>query len=143
MFNRILIAYDESKEARKALDTGMKLAAELHSKVTIATILEPLPGYYGLAAVVDPSLADEVRQGSRERLLQLQTVAKEEATRFGLEVETLLLEGQETEAILEATRIAQADLLVVGLRRHMPGFEWAGTVRQVANKCACPILAVS
>ncbi len=143
MFNRLLIAYDGSKEARKALETRMKLSAALHSETTLVTVVEPLPGYINVAGAVAPSVLEDVRQEHRRRMEQLQLDSKREAAVYGVNVQTLLVEGNETEAILDAARDAHADLLVIGLRRHAPGIEWAGTVRHIANQTPCPILAVS
>ena len=142
MFHRILIAYDESKEACKALETGMKLAAELHATATLLTVLEPLPGYVHMACAVVPNLPNQMRDERRVRLEKAQERAKEQAQQHGLEVDTLLIEGDEIPCILEMTRKVHADLLVLGLHRHVPGLEWSGTMRCIANETPCPILAV-
>lgn len=142
MFNRILIAYDESKEACKALETGMRLACELHAKATLLTVLEPLPGYVHMACAVAPHFPEQVHHERRTRMEEAQAKAKQRAAECGLQIETLLVEGDEIEAILEATRKMHADLLVMGLHRHVPGIEWSGTMRCIANETPCPILAV-
>lgn len=142
MFNRILIAYDESKEACRALETGIKLAAELHAKATLLTVLEPLPGYVHMACAIVPDYPQQVLQERRTHLEDVQARAKQRAAQHGLEVETVLIEGDEIEAILEVTRKMHADLLVLGLHRHVPGIEWQSTMRCIANETPCPILAV-
>ena len=143
MFDRILIAYDGSTEAKKALDTGLRLAATLGSAATLVTVMEPLPGYVNIAQTVAPSLPAELRQASRQRFEEMQLEVKQRASKTGVAITTLLIEGRETRGILEATKTTHADLLVVGLRRHATNVELAGTVRRIANECPCPILAVS
>lgn len=142
MFNRILIAYDESKEASKALETGMKLAAELHARATLLTVIEPLPGYVHMACAVVPNLPSQMLDERRVRLEKVQAQARQQAAQQGLEVDTLLIEGDEIPCILDMTRKMKADLLVLGLHRHIPGLEWSGTMRCIANETPCPILAV-
>lgn len=143
MFDRILIAYDGSAEAKKALDTGIRLAAALHSSATLVTVLEPLPGYLNIAQTVAPSLPAELKEESRQRFETMQAEVRQQAAQAGVQVKTLLVEGRETSGILDAARTTHADLLVVGLRRHATTVEFAGTVRRIANECPCPILAVA
>lgn len=142
MFNRILIAWDESKEACKALEAGMKLAAELHAHTTLLTVLEPLPASVHMACAVVPHLPNQMEQERRTHIEQAQAHAREQAARHGLELETMLIEGDEVRCILDITRKTRADLLVLGLHRHAPGIEWSGTMRCIANETPCPILAV-
>jgi nucleotide-binding universal stress UspA family protein len=142
MYERMLIAYDGSKEAERALAEGLKLAVVHQSHVTIATVAEPLPGYYNVAAVVAPDVPEAARQERLLQLGQLQTKAAEFGKSHGLSITTTLLEGGEVQGILSVARALKADLLVVGLRRHVQNLEWAGTVRQLANETPCSILAV-
>ncbi|MGB6134695.1 MAG: universal stress protein [Acidobacteriaceae bacterium] len=143
MFNRILIAYDGSPESKKALDTGIELAAALHSSATLVSVVEPLPGYLNIASTVAPTLPAELAAEHREHLEAMQSEVKQQAAAHGVEVHTMVAEGSETGEILRAARSTHADLLVVGLRRHARLVEWAGTVRRIANETPCPILAVS
>lgn len=142
MFDRILIAYDGSDEAKKALEAGIQLSAALHSTMTLVSVLEPLPGYVNLAATVAPSLPADLREERRQRLDAMQSDVKRQAGEHSVKVETLLIEGPETTTILDAARLTHADLIVIGLRRHATGIEFAGTVRRIANESPCPILAV-
>ncbi len=141
MYERILIAYDGSKEAERALDEGIRLAKSLGSHVVLATIAEPLPGYYGLAVVVAPEAPDQFRQDELGRLGSLQAKASELAKAHDITIETTLIEAGEVAGILEAASTLKANLIVVGLRRHDQHLEWVGTVRQIANSTTRPILA--
>ncbi len=142
MFKRILIAYDGSRESRKALDTGIKLTASLEgAEVTIVIVAEPLPGYINMAEVVAPRLHEELREHQLRSAESLKEYVGERAAAAGLSVRTVLVEGNEVQAILDVAKQTRADLLVVGLRRHIPGVEWAGTVRRIANESPCSILA--
>jgi len=143
MFNRILIAYDGSPESKKALETGIELAAALHSSTTLVSVVEPLPGYVNFARTVAPTLPSELAAENRQHLEAMQSEVRQQAAAHGIEVHTMIAEGSETGEILHAAQSTHADLLVVGLRRHAATLEWAGTVRRIANATPCPILAVS
>ncbi len=143
MFNRILIAYDGSPESKKALETGISLAAALRSSATLVSVVEPLPGYLSIAGTVAPTLPAELAAEHRRQLEAMQSEVKQQAAARGVEVHTMIAEGSETGEILNAARNTRADLLVVGLHRHAATLEWAGTVRRIANAAPCPILAVS
>jgi nucleotide-binding universal stress UspA family protein len=142
MFNRILIAYDGSLEAKKALDTGIELAAALHSSATIVSVVEPLPSYVNIAGTVAPTLSSELQTYHRTHFEAMQSEVKQQAAARDLPVQTMVAEGSETGEILRAARRIHADLLVMGLHRHACLVEWAGTVRRIANETSCPILAV-
>jgi nucleotide-binding universal stress UspA family protein len=142
MFKRILIAYDDSREACKALEAGMKLAATLHAHTTLLTVMEPLPASVHMACAVVPELPNQMDRERRDHIEQAQAHARAQATHHGIELETMLIEGDEVRCILDITRKTQADLLVLGLHRHAPGLEWQGTMRCIANETPCPILAV-
>ncbi len=142
MYERILIAYDGSKESERALEEGVALAKALGSHVTLATVAEPAPGYVGLAAMVAPEEPEGFRQYQLANLGALQVKAAEIAKAKGLVIETTLIEASEVAGIIEAATSLKATLLVVGLRPHIHHVEWVGTVRQIANQSKCSILAV-
>ena len=57
MFHKIMVAYDESSEAGRALQASIELAKTLNAELSVVTVLEPLPGYYWRAQLVDATLA--------------------------------------------------------------------------------------
>jgi nucleotide-binding universal stress UspA family protein len=62
MYRKIMIAFDESAEARRALSSGVELARDLKADVQLLTVSEPLPVY---AAFMDSELP-----GARQALLE-------------------------------------------------------------------------
>jgi nucleotide-binding universal stress UspA family protein len=142
MYDKILIAYDASKEAQRALAEGCRLAKVVEAEITVVTVLEPAPGYYNLAAITAPEVPGLFRETRLNELNELQRKAVQFASDQDLVVHTVLLEESEVAGILEAARTIKANLIVMGLRRHLQNLEWAGTVRQVANDSPCSILAV-
>jgi nucleotide-binding universal stress UspA family protein len=104
MFNKILVAYDESPESERALLTGIRLAKSLNAELRAVSVQENLPPYAGY-------IDAEVSGGTS-------LVHQQAAEREGVILTTELVEGDEVRAIVECMRRNQSDLLVVGLHRH-------------------------
>ena len=46
MFHKIVVVYDDSPEADRALDVAIELTGALQAELRIVTVLEPLPNYF-------------------------------------------------------------------------------------------------
>ena len=143
MYNRIVLALDESKAARRAQAHAIELARQFGSELRIVTVSEPLPAY--------TAFIDEGLPGMRQKLVgernafyaSLQEEAVKQASAAGIKVDAFVLEGREVEAIADHIPAFRADLLVIGRRHHsaISGM-WGGTVHNIAEKICCSILAV-
>lgn len=143
MYKKIVLALDESKEAKHALAHAIELAKSFGSELRIVTVSEPLPVY---AAYIDAELP-----GAHEKLLEdrnsfyagVQKEAVKEASAAGIKVDAAIIEGREVQTIVDHITAFRADLLVIGRRHHsvMSGI-WGGTVHNIAEKTCCSILAV-
>jgi nucleotide-binding universal stress UspA family protein len=143
MFEKILLAYDESREAEHALESAISLAKTLRSKLTIVTVVEALPGYTAMAAIADPNLPNEILKEKRDRLRSLQQTAIKHASDSGITADAVLVDGEEVETIIETARQDRADLLVIGLRKHWAVLQFGSTAHHLAQQSPCPLLAVS
>ncbi len=144
MYKKIIVAYDESPEAKRAMSAGIELAHKLQAELRIVSVREPLPAYVAYAEVSFPgshrALADE-RHLFYENLQQ---EAKDQALAHGIVAEGVILEGNETKVLVDDLNHWHADLLVIG-RRHHPSFGarfLSSTVHEIAEKVHCSILAV-
>lgn len=45
MYKRMIVAYDESAEAKRALTHAIELAKLMGAALRLVTVFEPLPGY--------------------------------------------------------------------------------------------------
>jgi nucleotide-binding universal stress UspA family protein len=144
VYKRMMIAYDESPEAKHALERGLELANLLGTQVKLVTVSEPLPAYVAYAEAVFPG-SERVLADERENFyVNLQERAKEQARASGVEAEGIIIEGAEVETIVECVAMWHADLLVIG-RRHHPspiGRVWGGTLHEIAERTNCSILGV-
>lgn len=143
MYKNIVIALDESNEAKRALASAIELAGKLGAALQIVTVSEPLPVY---AAFMDSEIP-----GARQKLLDernafyshLQQQGIDQARAAGVPVEGIVVEGEEVPALVDHIAIRGADLLVIGRRHHATMSRlWGGTVHNIAEKVRCSILAV-
>jgi nucleotide-binding universal stress UspA family protein len=143
MFNTIMVAYDESLEAAHALASAIELAKSLGAHLKIVTVVEALPAYYNIAAIVSPSIVYESLEGKRSQLRTLQQSAVKRATAAGVNADAILVDGAEVSGIVRAAQLEHADLLVIGLPKHhgLGGFN--STAHDVADHTPCPLLEVN
>ena len=134
MFHKIMVAYDGSPEASRALQVAIDLARATGADLGLVTVLEPLPSYYSFAASAASVL--DWRENSRARCLQLQARARRRAAAAGLYLDTDLITGNKVGGILECTRRYQSDLLVVGMRKHSWLRDGTAKVRTEYPPCA-------
>ena len=139
MIHKIMVAYDESAEAGRALQASIELAKTLGAELTVVTVLEPLPGYYSFAASVVPAW-----NGTEERQVRysaLQARARQQANASGVVFDAELINGDEVNTIVECAKRHHSDLLVLGMRKHswlMTGH----TSQDVAERAPCAVLGI-
>ena len=83
MFNKILVAYDESPESGRALLTGIHLAKRLNAELRAVSVQENLPPYAGYIDAEVPGGTILLRQQAAEREgVNLTTELVEGATKW-------------------------------------------------------------
>jgi nucleotide-binding universal stress UspA family protein len=97
VFERILLATDGSKHARRALEYAGDLALRDRALVIVVHAFEPAPRYLG-------------------RLIANR--AKEKLEDAGVDVETEVLQGPPAEAIMRVAKARQVDVIVMRTRGH-------------------------
>ena len=144
MFNKILVAYDESPESGRALLTGIHLAKSLNAELRAVSVQEKLPPYTGYIDAEVPGGTALLRQQAVDYYRDLQTRAQQAAQREGIILTTELVEGDEVQAIIECVQRNQSDLLVLGLHRHSLLFSrlWNHTTHDLAQQLSSSILGV-
>jgi nucleotide-binding universal stress UspA family protein len=143
MFHTIMVAYDESREAAHALASAIELAKSLGAHLKIVTVVEALPSFYNIAAIISPSVLDESLEGKRSQLRTLQQSAIKRATAAGVKADAILVDGGEVAGIVRAAQREHADLLVIGLPKHHGLGAFNSTAHDVAEHTPCPLLEVS
>jgi nucleotide-binding universal stress UspA family protein len=138
-----MVAYDESPEAALALTSAIELARLLGAHLKIVTVVEALPAFYNIAAILSPSVVDESLEGKRSQFKILQQSAVKRATAAGVNADAILVDGGEVSGIVRAAQREHADLLVIGLPKHHRLGAFKSTARGVADHTPCPLLEVN
>jgi nucleotide-binding universal stress UspA family protein len=139
MFHKIMVAYDESSEAGRALQASIELAKTLGAELTVVTVLEPLPGYYSFAVSSVP--AWNWTEEKRIRYGALQAEARQQAKAAGVVLDAELISGDEVGSVVKCAERHHADLLVLGMRKHswlMTGH----TAHDIAERAPCAVLGI-
>ena len=143
MFQKVVVAYNESPEAERALITAIRLTKSMNGELQAITVMADLPAYTAFASVADPSLPHELKQDRETFYQHLQEKARALALSHGVELRTHLVEGHGVEVVVDFLRKQKADLLVIGL--HQRDFYIArlwSTVYELAQEAPCSVLGV-
>ena len=139
MFHKIMVAYDESAEAGRALRASIELAKVISAELNVVTVLEPIPGYYSFAVSAIP--AWNWTEEKRVRYNALQAEARQLAKAAGVVLDAELINGDEVGSIVKIAKSHHADLLVLGMRKHswlMTGH----TAQDIAERAPCAVLGI-
>ena len=142
MFQRIVLAYSDSPDSRRALTSAIQLVKTFGAELQAVIAMRELPAYTAFVTIADSSF---VRTVSADRQLyeQLQVTVREIARSNGVELQTELLEGGEVDAIIQLLHRCEADLVVIGLHRHTSHISrlW-NRVFEIAQNAPCSVLGV-
>jgi nucleotide-binding universal stress UspA family protein len=132
---RILLCYDGSAEAHRALERVGEIASVVTSRVTVVSVAEPIyanPPYTGYA---DPG-----EEQAHRRLLE---EAAEDLRGQGVETTTLEPIGDPAAAILDTARDG-ADLVVVGSRHRglIKRLLFRSVSAEIVVEAPCDVLVV-
>ena len=137
MYRKILVAYDGSDGAKRALasaiDVAKRYAAELHS----IAVVEKLPHF---AATVG-----EVKEALRELTTRYEWISQEAARVAkdqGIELHTKVQPGHEVEAVVNYAKEGKFDLQVIGFSGHSHAFGrvMGGTAQNLTRLAPCAVL---
>jgi nucleotide-binding universal stress UspA family protein len=139
MFRKILVAYDGSENARKALLAGIELAvvhgAELHS----VSVEEGLPHYAGTIDEVQ-----DVKEQLNGAMRKINDEAAALAQERGVELHWQVQPGHEVEVIVNLCKQGGFDLLIIGFMGHSAIFGriWGSTSQNLTRLASCSVLVV-
>lgn len=143
MFQKVVVAYNESPESERALGSAIRLAGSLGAELHTVTVMTDLPAYTAFASAVDPSVAQTLKDDRLKFYEQLQEKARNFAKSHGIEIHSYLVEGPHVETIVDFLRKQKADLLVIGLhQRDLHIARLWSTVYELAQDAPCSVLGV-
>jgi nucleotide-binding universal stress UspA family protein len=139
VFHKILLAYDGSPGARKALSAAVRLADHVDAELHCICVEEKLPHYAATLGEVDEAKAE--RDAYFEKLIQ---EARQTAWDLaGVELHCRVVAGNEVEAIVAAAREG-FELVVVGFAGHTNIFGriMGSTAQTLSRLSPCSVLIV-
>jgi nucleotide-binding universal stress UspA family protein len=143
MFQKVVVAYNESPESERALASAIQLAGSLNADLLTITVMTDLPVYTVYAGVIDPSISQVLKEDRAKFYEQLQDKARASAKSHGIELQAHLVEGRQVEAVVDFLRMHKADLLVIGLhQRDLHIARLWSTVYELAQGAPCSVLGV-
>lgn len=141
-FQNILVALDYKDTERAEIDHALILAKSHQAKITLISVIPPLPK--------DAHL--EISAMSPEERLQLQLKKREGELEsvsqciksHDIEVEIIAVSGTPSTEIIKQVIRSKHDLLMLSERENttIKNKLIGGTAKQVLRKCPCPVLAV-
>jgi len=134
--NTILVAYDGSEQAGRALDRAATIATALGARVLVTSVATVPHAVHGSDSV-DPTDPPEKHSAELEE-------AAARLAELGVQADTRLAVGDPVDAIIELADEEEVDLVVVGSRslstaQRMLGQSVSGPV---SRKAPCDVLLV-
>jgi nucleotide-binding universal stress UspA family protein len=149
MYANILLSTDGSDVARKGVEHGIALAKALNAKVTVITVTEPLPVYYGNghASGWIPSQEefDRFDAACKERAGKVLDEARAMAEQIGISVDLLHVpNAHPATTIIETAKSRGCDLIVMGShgRRGLRKLFLGSQTSEVLADGSAPVLVV-
>jgi nucleotide-binding universal stress UspA family protein len=139
LYRKILVAYDGSPGARRALKAGIELADQSDAEVHSISVEEKLPYYAATLGEVEEAKAE--RDAYFEKLVQ---EARQMAWDHEVELHSKVVPGHEVETVITAAREGKFDLLVVGFVGHSNVFGrvMGSTTQNLSRLSPCSVLIV-
>ena len=139
MYRKILLAYDGSEGANRALEVGVQLAQIHGAELSAVAVEEKLPRFSGTIDEVQ-----EEKQFANEQYGKLLEAAKVKAKEAGIELKTLMRPGHPAQTIVAVAKEGKFDLVLVG-HTGLSGV-WAAflgtTAEKVSRHAPCSVLIV-
>ncbi|MFP3866788.1 MAG: universal stress protein [Desulfobacteraceae bacterium] len=139
MFKKILLAYDGSEGAKRALALGIDLARMHQAKLCALAVWERLPRFSGTIDEVK-----EEKEFADRQYGEILSDAQVQAQESGLEMQTILRLGHPAQTIVQVATEGQYDLILMG-HSGLSGV-WAKflgtTAEKVSRHAPCSVLIV-
>jgi nucleotide-binding universal stress UspA family protein len=139
MFRKILLGYDGSAGAERALDMALELARVHGAELWALAVEERLPHFAATVGEVE-----EEKEFANRYYGERLAVARERAAKMGVELKTVLRAGHPARTIVDVAKEGSFDLVVLGHSGHSE--VWATflgtTAEKVSRHAPCAVLIV-
>jgi nucleotide-binding universal stress UspA family protein len=141
MLKNIVVGTDGSSSADRAIDHAISLAKAFGATLTVVSAYKPVSGQQQ-REVAGEHLPGDLRHGvgPRDEVNQILDAAKAKAAEAGVEASVLPAEGDPVTALLDASKSAGADLIVVGNRGMQGARRVLGSVpNNISHHAECDV----
>ena len=136
-FRRIMVGFDGSSQAEKAVEVALKLARAMDSHLLLFAVARPPEP---ATSVELDAMLDDAREHFEDQFKQI----RERARELEVELETDIVVGHPVEQIVHRAEADRVNLIVLG-RRGVSRFERiiiGSTSEKVLRYAHCPVLVV-
>ena len=139
MFKKILVGYDGSDGAKKALRAAVDLAKHYGSELHSISVEEDLPHYAATVGEVQEAKAE--KNGYFAKLVE---EAKEIAAKEGVTLHSKVVAGHEVETIVNYAKDNHFDAVVIGFMGHSKIYDrvWGSTSQNITRLVPCTVILV-
>ena len=141
MFHRLLVAFDGSSHAHRALTEAIDLAGTIHADVAVLTVVpDPSDAVLGyIAQSPDEHLGEQTMSNAQDMLDGAVDTVPE-----GLPVTSILKRGEAGRAIVDEAAAGDHDLIVMGSRGRggLRSLVLGSVSHHVLHSSAVPVLVV-
>lgn len=139
MYTRILVGFDGSAGAERALNAGLALAKVLDAELQVIMVEEDLPKYAATIGEVE-----EVKQKRDAYFAQLEKQVQLAARLADVTVQTHIVAGHEVWAIVDFVKQHHIGLVVIGHQGHSTLHErvFGSTASSIVAHVPCHVLVV-
>ena len=113
MLSKILVPVDGSENSFRALEQAIFLATKIQeAQITVLYIIEDLPSLY----IYSPKIIEKLRADYKSEYTKILERCKEIAKKSGININTVLLEGDPASKIIGYSEMEKFDLIIIGSR---------------------------
>jgi nucleotide-binding universal stress UspA family protein len=113
MLSKILVPVDGSENSFRALEQAIFLATKIQeAKITALYIIEDPPSLY----IYSPKIMEKVRADYEIAYTKILDRCKEMADKSGINIHTVLVEGDPASEIMGYSEMEKIDIIIIGSR---------------------------
>jgi nucleotide-binding universal stress UspA family protein len=140
LFSKILVPVDGSDISYRALDSALFLSERLGSKITAIHVIEKVPTVY----IQSQKFLDEILETHKNESQKILDECSSIATKKGIAINTILLEGNPASTILEFSQMEKYEVIIIGSRGmgHFKELILGSVSSKILHHSLCPVLLI-
>lgn len=113
MLSKILVPVDGSENSFRALEQAIFLATKIQeAQITVLYIIEDLPSLY----IYSPKIIEKLHADYKSEYTKILERCKEIAKKSGININTVLVEGDPASKIIGYSEMEKFDIIIMGSR---------------------------